>query len=192
MDNTKKQHWFEQLATGIIKKDFVMDEHNTPLIKNLFYYFRNNVLFSGDLEKGLIVRGEYGTGKTLIMRAYAKYTNWHKLDKKFIVFSVGEIQKMFIEHGYPGVNIFFDNIITNQFDVKNATPLHVCIDDFGATKTITRYGTEINIVNEIISRRYELFTHQQIITHLTTNFSDLDFIESLSARELDRFREMPD
>ena len=56
-------------------KDFVIDKNNEPMIEQLYYYITNNSTFSGDLDKGIMLQGKYGCGKTILLETYSSLHN---------------------------------------------------------------------------------------------------------------------
>jgi chromosomal replication initiation ATPase DnaA len=54
---------------------FVIDSVNEPMIAQIYLYLKADERFSGDLQKGIMLAGRYGSGKTLIMQAMAEIHN---------------------------------------------------------------------------------------------------------------------
>ena len=40
-------------------KNFVIDDNNEPVIKQLYYFATSNPSFAGDLDKGILLQGKY-------------------------------------------------------------------------------------------------------------------------------------
>ncbi|MDR1583417.1 MAG: hypothetical protein LBS55_09215 [Prevotellaceae bacterium] len=58
-----------------------MDENNESVIKQLYCYATNNPSFEGDLNKGILLQGKYGCGKTILLETYSLLHN--HIVKKF-------------------------------------------------------------------------------------------------------------
>ena len=61
---------FSKEFLNSIDFDFVIDDNNRPVINQLFYYLNKSELFSGDIEKGVLLIGGFGSGKTVIMDSF--------------------------------------------------------------------------------------------------------------------------
>jgi DNA replication protein DnaC len=57
------------------RNNFVIDPCNEPMISQLYLYLRMDERFAGDLRKGVMLIGKYGSGKTLIMQAMVEMYN---------------------------------------------------------------------------------------------------------------------
>ena len=63
-----------------------------------------------------------------------------------------------------------------------------CYDDFGAETNRKYYGDSANIMEEILTTRYDLRRHN--MTHITTNLTGLEIEEFYGQRLKSRFYEM--
>lgn len=134
---------------------FEVDEANKAALNQLYLYITANEKFSGDLSKGLLFIGGFGTGKTtlarLIMLIYADQT---KKIPKFL--STVDIQKLFID------NELFNN------PYKNIETAPLIIDELGREEDkIMVFGTTHRPIEELIQRRY----NTQAFTIATSNYS---------------------
>ena len=142
-------------------------------------------------EKGILLIGNIGVGKTALMRIMQKlfkdtfrsfkWVNSYELYEMFEEMPLSTIKEMY------GKNYFGD----------------LYIDDIGiGNGIIQKYGNKTNIISELIVERYELFVSTGIKTHLSSNISTkLDKIkypnvqtleELYGNRVLDRINEMCD
>ena len=65
------------------------------------------------------------------------------------------------------------------------------IDDLGLeNKDVNHYGNNINLLDEVLQARYELFQRYNIKTHCTTNLSSNNIIKMYAPRTVSRLREM--
>ena len=65
-----------------------------------------------------------------------------------------------------------------------------CFDDLGAEKQIKHFGNDCNVMAEILISRYEQFTQNNSITHITTNLSASELESYYGNRVRSRLRNM--
>ena len=145
-------------------KEFVLDENNEPVIEQFYRYATNSSSFAGDLNKGIMLQGKYGCGKSVILETYSMLHN-HIVTKyllrqpllKFIQST--ELQEQII-----------------QQSVKTFIQRPLVIDEFGREqKTVQDFGNILRPMSELLSIRGDMGT----LTHGTTNFT----LETLSSAE---------
>ncbi|WP_139822882.1 P-loop NTPase family protein [Massilibacteroides vaginae] len=137
-------------------KSFEFDQYNEPIIKQLFLYLTRDSSFAGDLEKGIMLQGKYGCGKTVLMGTYLQIHNyiikrlaWHIPNITFIKSS--QLQEQLIKQSH------------SSFEFR---PL--IIDEFGReAKTVQDFGNILHPVSELLSIRSD----NNSMTHGTTNFT---------------------
>jgi len=128
-----------------------------------------------DLTKGILLTGPIGSGKTTIMHLL----KFLALDEdKYIIKSSRDIA---LEYQKEGVDII------QRYGKK---PNNLFIDDLGIENNSKFYGNECNTIAEILLQRYELLTHQNIITHATTNLNANELEELYGNRVRSRLRKM--
>lgn len=173
-----------------LEPNFIITPQNEIVIKQLVKYFCNIPQDKVDLTKGIFLRGPYGTGKTLIMTAFS---NWPLNKRKFRLKKCRDIQKDAANEGFEALIKYTKKSYNfkNQTHAKENGPIDYCFDDLGAEKVTKFYGTEINVMEELILDRYDEFLETKMITHATSNIKDGDLIEKYySGRSRDRMREM--
>ncbi len=136
-------------------RNFVIDDNNEPIIKQLYYFATNNPSFEGDLNKGILLQGKYGCGKTVLLETYSLLHN-HIIHR----FSLN----------YP-VLLFFKSVELQEQIIKQSANVFVrkplIIDEFGReSKTVQDYGNITRPLSELLSLRSDAGT----LTHGTTNF----------------------
>lgn len=143
---------------------FVIDGDNESLIQQLYYYVTNDPSFDGDLDKGIMLQGKYGCGKTVILETYSLLHN-HIVKK----FGLRLPLFTFIK------SVTLQEQIIKQ-SVQSFTQKPLLIDEFGReSKTVQDYGNISRPISELLSVRSDL----GVITHGTTNFT----LETLSSDE---------
>ncbi len=165
---------FEQLisqsAQAVLRRrgvegDFVIDRHNTPTLRQLYLYTAYDSSFEGNLDKGLMLQGRYGSGKSLLMESYAHLQN-------------------FLARRFPAIKT---PIITYTSAIDICNYIKKCgvqeyrlrpliIDDFGREpKSVMEFGNVINPLSELIFARAD----KAVVTHGTTNL----LLETLASKE---------
>lgn len=145
-------------------KDFVIDDNNESVIKQLYYYATGNSSFAGDLNKGILLQGRFGCGKTILLETYSMLHN--HVVRKFCM-------------NYP-LLLFIKSVELQEQIRKQSVNVFVrrplIIDEFGReSKTIMDYGNIIRPVSELLSLRSDTGT----LTHGTSNFT----LNTLSSEE---------
>lgn len=128
-----------------------------------------------DLNKGILLIGPIGSGKTSIMTLLRQFL--FKEDF-YIIKSSRDIA---LEYQKDGVDVI-------QSYGKKYQPL--LIDDLGVENNSKFYGNECNTIAEIILQRYELLINHRIITHATTNLNADELEELYGNRVRSRLRRM--
>ncbi len=155
-------------------KHFKISKIDHQLLRKLcFYIVRDRVAcekFGIDLDKGLLVIGPVGCGKTSILKLLnyivPQYRPYTVVPSRNIVFSFNHLGYKTIED--YGNSKFF------------------CFDDLGAEPPGRFYGKDCNVIGEVLLSRYDLYlnSNKKIKTHATTNLN----AEELEARYGNRVR----
>ena len=136
-------------------KNFVIDDNNEPIIKQLYYFATSNPSFAGDLNKGILLQGKYGCGKTILLETYSMLHN-HIIRK----FSLNYSLLLFIK------SLELQEQIRKQ-SVNLFVRKPLIIDEFGReSKTVQDFGNITRPISELLSLRSDAGT----LTHGTTNF----------------------
>lgn len=174
---------------------FALDEFNEPVFDMLCNYFSSDKAFvsmaSGlgvsnpSLDKGIILAGNVGRGKTWLMSLFRKNNRqvYHVEQAKDIAFSYQKNGDEAIErHRNKIVNPFND---PNVFYQKNAG---LCMEDIGAEDIKNNFGNKTNVIGDIIEARY-VNDLLGIWFHGTTNFTTAQFEDFYGVRITSRLRE---
>ena len=134
-----------------------------------------------DLNKGILLSGPIGCGKTSIMhliRPFASPLSDYKIK------TCRELSFEFAKSGYDAINKY-----TLKQNYQSRLPGY-CFDDLGAEQQIKHFGNDCNVMAEVLISRYEQFVENNSITHLTSNLSASE-IEMLYGNRLrSRMRNM--
>ncbi len=149
----------------------VIDDQNQAPMKQIFDVFEAN-------KFGVMVIGQTGSGKSLIFEALHRVLN-PKDQKKFRIESA-----MDIVHDYNtcGSEVF------ELFKQKR----NFVIDDLGVENLGRFFGTDCNVIEDLIQIRYNLFKSNGCRTHFTTNLIIPEISKKYGSRVLSRLGEMCD
>lgn len=140
-----------------------------------------------DSNKGLLLRGDIGTGKSTIMQILSRYSYFTRGKERggfpvggFKIDSASFIANNFSMRGKDALELYTYN---------NGTPRMICFDELGREPMPAKYfGTELNVMQYIFQCRYEL--RYEAMTHATTNLT-IEGIQGLyGAYIADRINEM--
>ncbi|WP_373059492.1 ATPase [Zunongwangia sp. H14] len=129
-----------------------------------------------DPEKGLLINGPVGCGKTSLMKLlphlFPDRRHYEMIPSRNVVFSFNHI-------GYKTIE-----------DYGNSG--YFCFDDLGAEPIGSHYGKDCNVLGEVLLSRYELYlaSKGRIKTHATTNLNAKELEERYGERVRSRMREL--
>lgn len=183
----KKTFW--QLILRLVP-GFVADDFNTPLLRLLWLYAIRSEEFEqtrdeeGDLmgyslDKGLLIYGNVGCGKTELLRCLQKYLQLLDSPLQFGVVPLKEIAEEFAADGYQA------------FHRRSNKVEHWLFDDLGQTdkETVANYANRVNIAENVILARYERY-RTGTLSHFTTNMSFEELQQHYDGRVWSRLTEM--
>lgn len=176
--------WLEQKGIELYGKNFKIIESDHQLIYKLIAYFlRDEIIcyqLDIDLNKGLLLSGPVGIGKTSLMNLMKILTS---AEHKFYIKPCRDISYEFIQEGYEIIQKYSKGKLYPD-------PKTICFDDLGTENNIKYYGNECNVMAEILLSRYDLFISRKIITHITTNLSATELETAYGNRVRSRLRSM--
>lgn len=146
---------FREKFIEIEGQEFVVTEESKSLVFTLIYFFqkkdnfyKSSLLYSYpktriDLNKGLLIVGGFGCGKTSILRVFQHMINDNKLVNLKFTTTVDAVSK-------------FESIEDeNMFDFKERLYRgHLIIDDLMAEKQASRFGKS-ELFEEVLFQRLE-------------------------------------
>jgi DNA replication protein DnaC len=135
---------------------FVIDEKNEPVIRQLFLYLNSDRDFSGDVQKGILLVGKYGSGKTLILQAMAGMYN--------TIIRTLHLQRPLLTFLKSSQLLE----ILKEKPVRSFSCMPLIIDELGREpKQIMDFGNLRSPVIELLCERYD----RGAWTHGTSNFT---------------------
>lgn len=178
-----------KVAKNLISEDFEFSSREKMYVD--FIKYSLGIAGSYDLNKGVILFGSVGTGKTSVMRIMQRA--FHK--KPFKIASARHVARDCVASDKP-MKIIDDygrhSYRRTQYGhVDYKSPINVCFDDLGAElSSIKHYGNIFPVMEDIIQDRYIEFIERGLITHFTTNMNAKMIEEIYGKRTIDRIVQM--
>ena len=194
---TKHSILIGKIADSLLEsegKKFIFEDNNVNILRFLTYYFNNCKLAETifpeqdySIHKQIMLCGNVGCGKTLIMKIFEKYLKAIKSPRQFTSTSVTQIVNYFKTKGHMDLYTYNENT-ANTFEGR---PISICINDLGMT-THKHYGTDTQIlVNDLLFARNEVFVNSNKDAHVTTNLNIAELricFDDKEDRLIDRFK----
>lgn len=166
-----------------------VDEENKQVVYTLLSYFagiENEYTKEMSFEKGILLFGGIGTGKTTLMGLLRE--NPHA---PFMMRTAWEIANEFQEKEV-GIKVVdkYGALVANQHATRFFSKPHIglCVDDAGTENEGSSFGNKKNVIAEILLSRYQNIRGPY--THLTTNLTKDELKEAYGLRAFDRMRQM--
>ncbi|MGJ1193839.1 EutP/PduV family microcompartment system protein [Sphingobacterium siyangense] len=172
-----------------INPNFMINEHNEKIINLLSLYFSGDDRFEQDgfsLQKGIMLVGPVGCGKTTIMKAFQINSN-----NPYAVTTARKISDSYLSRENGGeyvINRYSNLIAAHPQQNFGFSQIGLCIDDLGVETVKKNFGNEVDVVGDIIMNRYEheLFN----TTHFTANIGGNEIEQAYGPRIKSRLRQM--
>ena len=177
--------WLEKKGIELYGSQFKIIESDYPILHKLIAYFLKDEQACSqlniDLEKGILLTGPIGCGKTTLINLMKFLT---PSEHKFIVKPCRDISFEFIQDGYQIIHKY------SKGKLYQSEPRTYCFDDLGTENNLKYFGNECNVIAEILLNRYDLFIAKKLKTHLTTNLSATEIETQYGNRVRSRLRSM--
>ncbi len=178
-------NWLEAKGIELYGNHFKILEIDYPIVYKLIAYFLKDeqtcYQFNIDLEKGILLTGPIGCGKTSLLNIMKYLT---PTEHKFIVKPCRDISFEFIQEGYQIIHKYSNG------KLYQSEPRMYCFDDLGTENNLKYFGNECNVMAEILLSRYDLFISKKLQTHITTNLSATEIEKHYGNRVRSRLRQM--
>jgi energy-coupling factor transporter ATP-binding protein EcfA2 len=161
-------------------------EDKTIIFKLMIYFIRDEetcARYGIDLEKGILLNGPVGCGKTSLMTLMRHFTY---PDYQYIIKSTREIASEFNQEGYSIIQKYGKG---NEPTRRPGGKIY-CFDDLGVENNMKYFGNECNTIAEILLQRYDQQIMEGTVTHATTNLNAEELEELYGNRVRSRLRSM--
>lgn len=155
-------------------RQFIVDTENERVIRFLLHYFNRCITAEGifpekeyKLHKNILICGEVGAGKTVMMQAFSEYLKRRKSTMAFHNLSVGQMVNYYTMHNN------LDKYTYNEMESKafQCAPMNFCLNDIGLDLK-SFYGTNTKtLCSEFLFARSEIWQLYDKYCHITTNLS---------------------
>jgi len=192
-DQTKSFMFYR--AGQIFDFNFKLDEYNQSVFDMLCYYFSNDNRFvafaenigvkNPSLNKGLLLAGGYGVGKTTLMKLFMKNQR-----QVYHLYNAKKVANEYEKDGNDSIEIYINKHKNAYNDpaVFYQDCAGLCLDDLGTEDVKTNYGNKKNVICDIIEIRYERKLLGTLF-HATTNLTADELSEYYGGRVVSRLRE---
>ncbi len=159
------------------EKFWIYEEDREILFKLCNYFIKDEAncqKLNIDPDKGILLTGPVGCGKTSLMKLL-RHIVPHQ--KPYKVIPCRNLVFGFNHLGYKTIEDYGDD----KF---------FCFDDLGIEPIGRHYGKDCNVMGEILLSRHDLFLSSGIKTHATTNLNALELEENYGNRVRSRMRQL--
>jgi DNA replication protein DnaC len=178
-------NWLQTTGIQLYGNHFKIIETDYPIVYKLIAYFLKDQQvcdqFNIDLQKGILLTGPIGCGKTSLMNLMKHVA---LPNNKFSVKPCRDISFEFIQDGYQIIHKY------SIGQLYHSEPRTYCFDDLGTENNLKYFGNECNVMAEILLSRYDLFIYKKLKTHITTNLSATEIEKQYGNRIRSRLREL--
>ncbi len=169
---------------AIKRRSFEVDDNNKQFLNAFCKYFAQDSTFetehNGDLNKGLFVFGNNGTGKTSSFKIIQNISKLYTIKQLWVpMISTQNVIQQF--------NLSESN--KKDYIIKYYTKGKYLFDDLGSEKEASNYGKE-DIFIRILEHRYNEFISKGTRTFITSNLNLEEIKERYGVRVYDRFYQM--
>lgn len=172
------------------KREFEIDENNEKILEFLFAYFSNSEIlekkFKGRLNKGILLYGNVGVGKSFIFETLDALHQKYKYSD-FAVKNVSTLALMDKTIRYLSNPSLAQNDKTLYQRYSKST---IHFEDLGCERKINHFGNSIEIMDEFLLLRCNEFRKSGLKTHITTNLNLEEIEKRYSPQVYDRLFQM--
>ena len=174
-------------GTELYGQKFSLLQEDTEIIVKLIAWFvkdKPQAESTGiDLEKGILLVGPVGCGKTSLMNISRFLL---PAEKRHSMKSCRDVSFEFMKDGHDS----FHKYTRGSFHQQPFEPKTWCFDDLGLETNMNFYGNQCSVMAEILLSRYDLYHAFGMFTHITTNLNSTEIEERYGVRVRSRMREM--
>lgn len=173
---------------------FQIDDYNRDVLRFLTYYFNGCKLAESvfpnedyKIHKNLLIVGEPGTGKTMLMQIFSEYLRATKNDNYFVNVSLTQLMNYYKMHSHIDKYTYNESANEKAFE---GSPFNICLNDLGLMAESQKcFGTMLTqVTDEFLFARYEIYQQTGKRYHITSNLAVKDLKARFEQRLVDRFK----
>ena len=186
-------NFLEETGRHLFGPHFRIHPADHHLLQRLIAYFLKNeeqaAHFQISLDKGILLTGPIGTGKTSLMTLMRLLL---PRDQSYGIKSCREVAFEFLKEGHQVIQKYSNQSFAPTYPIEYdpRKPITYCFDDLGTESVLRYFGNPCNVIGEILLSRYDHFLTRKMITHATTNLSASELEAYYGNRVRSRMREM--
>ncbi len=163
---------------------FVVDDENKPVLAQLVHYFAQTGGSNLSTKKGVLLAGNVGSGKTMLMEIFNQLV---RRSNPFYKTTARQVAKDYAADGLTALVRYLKQFRKTPVGL---VPVDFFFDDLGAEDNKKHFGNEANVMAEVIYDRYELYIRYGTRTHFTTNLTPDELEEKYGVRAYSRLCQM--
>ena len=175
-----------QISYGI---NFKLYREDKDVLLQLFAYFTGDPKLCNHygigINKGLFLSGKTGVGKTCHIKLVRQFMSYKE---RFRMKTCQMLALEYMDLGSPLLMQYGRNFV--EYIDNNSINQSYCFDDLGTEDEVKQFGTQTNVMGQIIMMRYELFQNRNVLTHFTSNLTAPQIEKYYGDRVRSRLREM--
>lgn len=177
---------FMDIARELSGRDVVINECNRKAYSEIFNYFTNNESCKLDKNKGIMLIGDTGVGKTILMKSIHTLCSRCSKLNNFNYLTMNKLRDLVMDSKKDDESKNYFNSYYNSIGCND-----LYIDDLGTeSREMNSYGNVSYWFETYLMDRYELFTEYGTKLHCSTNLNAAELKAFYSKRVQDRFNEM--
>lgn len=178
-DFKKCWYYLQELGKKKYGNTFKLNVRDKETIHKLISYSVRAInqceIHNIDLNKGILLIGPVGCGKTSLLTLMNEFTWLHLC---YPVLSTRIIAAEYHKEGFE---------VIHRYGRRQKV---ICLDDLGVEQNVKHYGNECNTVAEILLHRYDMHVNYGLVTHATTNLNANELEKIYGNRVRSRLRSM--
>lgn len=164
--------FIKRLSIAVFPEELILNEEFKNIIGQITLWYANDNRFKLDISKGIILRGNCGTGKTIILETIVNIVEFGD-NRKPIFINVRDLQNLYIKNDIEQIETLKKRFL-------------ILIDDVGVENVdIKNYGNLLEPFNDLFDYRYR----NKLETIISTNLTPEKIKQIYGDRILDRFKE---
>lgn len=144
-----------------------------------------------DIRKGLLLRGNVGSGKSILfrtLRTLLAHDEYRQFFRKMTFTTCESVAKQYKLGGDAFIEKYGNKAV--KFEYGKPVLSNVCFDDLGTEEAKNHYGNYQEVMKDVITERYDHFVDYGLITCATTNLTMDEIQQRYDQRVRSRLEQM--